>query len=329
MPFRIGPHDFCGGPWLAPLASVSSAPFRRICAEQGCEQAVTEMVACESLVRSIEKNAQRMMRARNERVLTVQLFGASPDTMAVAARIAIDRAGADIIDINMGCPVRKILTAGAGAALMKDPEQAATIVRSVARASSPVPVTVKIRAGWDNNINAVDIAKRVVDAGASGIAIHARTREQYHAGPAQWDVIAGVKNAVSVPVIGNGGIKTAIDASDMIEQTGCDAVMVGRGSLGNPWVFRSICEGREHKPTIAERFEVIRNHASLLIAHAGNYTGLREMRKHYGWYLRGLPGNSDVKKRLQILTTEKEVRVTLDQYENTLSALAPPTVCNQ
>jgi nifR3 family TIM-barrel protein len=318
MAFRIGPLSFDGAPWLAPLAAVSSAPFRQICLELGCGQAVTEMVSSEALVRDVQKIARRMTRAPGERVLIVQLFGGNPSVMARAAELAVEQVKADVVDINMGCPVRKVLGTGAGVALMRDPEHAAKVVEHVVRAIAPVPVTVKMRAGWDDEVNAVQVAVGVVQAGAQGLAVHGRTREQYHKGETRWDVIASVKQAVQVPVIGNGGVRSASDAKAMVEQTGCDAVMIGRASLGNPWVFRSVVQGRDEVPSVAERFGVIRQHVALQVAYAGEFLGVREMRKQLGWYLRGLPGSAMVRERLQVLRTEADVHEVLDAYEDAI-----------
>lgn len=318
MTFRIGPLTFDGAPWLAPLAAISSAPFRQICLELGCEQAVTEMVSSEALVRDVAKIARRMTRAAGERALVVQLFGGNPTVMARAAKLAVDSVQADVIDINMGCPVRKILGAGAGVALMRDPELAARIVDQVATAVSPVPVTVKMRAGWDGEVNAVQVAKRVVEAGAQGLAVHGRTREQFHKGDTRWDVIAAVKQAVNVPVIGNGGVRSAADAASMIDQTGCDAVMIGRGAMGNPWVFKSVLLGEEYVPGVEERFRIIRMHVELYVQYAGEESAAREVRKHLGWYLRGLPGSAMVRGRLQGMKRANDVIEGIEAYEQAL-----------
>lgn len=322
MSFSIGPLQIHGTGVLAPLASVSDAPFREICLDQGCALAVTEMVASEALVRNVSKIMDRMVRANGERVLVVQLFGADPGAMARAASVAVERSGADVIDINMGCPVRKILGVGAGAALMRDPERATAIVREIVRVCEPrVPVTVKMRAGWDEaSVNAEELAKRVQDAGAAAIALHARTKEQVHSGTSRWEVIAAVKAAVSIPVIGNGGVKTAADAASMMQRTGCDAVMIGRAALGNPWLFKSIELGREVEPTWEERFAVIRRHLELHVAFAGDVAAAREMRKHLGWYLRRLPGSAMVRASLQRMTTADHVRTALDAFEQALAS---------
>ncbi len=319
MSFRIGVLKFDGGAWLAPLAAVTSAPFRQICLAMGCEQAVTEMVASEALIRDVGKIARRMVRASNERRLMVQLFGGKPESMAQAAETTIERVQPDIIDINMGCPVKKILGVGAGVALMRDPERAAAIVEAVIQAVGPtLPVTVKMRAGWNDEVNAVKFAQCVVQAGAKAVAIHGRTREQYHRGDTRWDIIAEVKKTVGVPVIGNGGVGTAADARAMLDQTGCDAVMIGRGSLGNPWIFRSVVEGVDYVPSLRERFRVVRQHVDLYVQHAGDQATAREMRKHLGWYLRGLVGSAMVRRHLQNMRHAQDVHNVLDAYEDAL-----------
>lgn len=320
MAFCIGSLPFDGSAWLAPLASVTSAPFRQICLELACGQAVTEMVSSEALIRDVRKIARRMQRAQGEMTLVVQLFGALPEVMAGAAVLAVQQARADIIDINMGCPVRKILGTGAGVALMRDPDRAAAIVERVARAVGPsVPVTVKMRAGWNDEVNATTVARKVVEAGAQAITVHGRTREQYHTGETRWDVIAQVKQAVRVPVIGNGGVRGAEDAKAMREQTGCDAVMIGRAAMGNPWVFKSVAEDREHTPPIEERFRVLRRHVDLHLRYAGEHATAREMRKHLGWYLRGLRGSSMVRVKLQSLRSAQDIHDTLRQFEDMLA----------
>lgn len=315
MAFFIGPFAFDGGPWLAPLAATSNAAFRRICLDLGCEQAVTEMVSSEALVREVDKVGRRMRRAPGERRLVVQLFGADASVMARAAHIAVQVAGADIVDINMGCPVRKIVGVGAGVALMRDIALAERIVREVVEASSGRPVTVKMRAGWDDQRNAVEVARAVEQAGVKAIAVHARTREGFHTAKAQWDAISAVKQAVQVPVIGNGGVRCLEQAAQMIAQTGCDAVMIGRGALGNPWVFRKTLSGELYEPSVQERFSVIRRHLSLYEQDAGSELTAREMRKHLGWYLRGQRGSAMIRMEMQRMDNVEAMLQALDAYE--------------
>jgi nifR3 family TIM-barrel protein len=261
-----------------------------------------------------------MIRADNERVLVVQLFGARPQTMAEAATMAIDH-GADVVDINMGCPVKKIIRTGAGVALMRNPDQAARIVASVVKAvPSSVPVTVKMRAGWDDGVNAVQLARLVVEAGARLVTVHARTREQFHGGAADWSIIGEVKQAVAVPVIGNGGVRSPEDADAMIEQTGCDAVMIGRAAMGNPWIFRSIRAGTESPPTLAERFDVIVRHLDLHERACQTHARPIQMRKHLAWYLRGLAGSAFIRNELNHLETIEQMRQMVQRYHDALLA---------
>lgn len=302
------------------MAAVTNAPFRQLCREEGCAITVTEMVASEALVRGAGRTELRMERAPGERPLVVQLFGSNPDTMAEAARIAVDEAGADVVDVNMGCPVRKILGTGAGVMLMREPTRAAAIVRAMDRAvGSRAPVTAKIRAGWDDShVNAVEVAQALEDAGAAAISIHARTKEQVHGGEARWEIIGDVKKAVRVPVLGNGGVKNASDAKRMREVSGCDAVMIGRGAHGNPWLFRKLADGLDYTPTREERFRTIRRHFDLYMEWAGEAIAVREMRKHLAWYLRGMPGSATLRAELQRMTTGAYVRAAIDAYEDAL-----------
>ena len=319
MSFSIGPIELQGNAVLAPLAAVTSAPFREICLQHGCSYAVTEMIASEALVRDVPGAIVRMERAASERVLAVQLFGSDPRVMARAAELAV-RAGASIVDVNMGCPVRKILGCGAGVALMREPDKAEAIVRAmVAACASAAVVTVKMRAGWDDqSITAPALAKRLEDAGAAAVAVHARTRDQVHGGASRWEVIHQVKQSVRIPVIGNGGIKTEADARAMMEATGCDAVMIGRGALGNPWIFQSIARGVAQPPSIEQRFAVIRQHLALYVVHSGERKASLEIRKHLGWYLRGMPGSSAVRAQLQTMTSAERIEAVIGALEQSL-----------
>lgn len=320
MGLSIGSLAFDGAAVLAPLAAITSVPFRQICLEHGCSYAVTEMVASEALVRNVRAVITRMDRAPGERVLAVQLFGSDPQVMARAAALAVERAGAALIDINMGCPVRKILGCGAGVALMRDPDRAEAIVRAtVAACGEAAPVTVKMRAGWDDaNVNAPELARRVEGAGARAVTVHARTREQVHAGSSRWDVLREVKQVVSIPVIANGGIKSVDDATAVLGYTGCDAVMVGRGALGNPWIFEFMASGRTRQVPSAERFAVIRRHLALYVDYAGERAACLEMRKHLCWYLRGLPGSAMVRAQLQTMSSPEQIERVLGGFEAAL-----------
>jgi tRNA-dihydrouridine synthase B len=318
---QIGRIQIPGTGVLAPLAAITSAPFRQVCLEHGCALAVCEMVSAEALVRTGPAATRRLVRARGEPTLVVQLFGGDPAVMARAAAVAVEHAGAQIVDINMGCPVRKVLGCGAGVALMKEPARAEAVVRAVADAlGDAVPVSVKMRAGWDEaSINAVEVARRVEQAGACAVAVHARTREQVHAGPSMWGVIGEVKRAVRIPVVGNGGVRSAAAAVEMLSATGCDAVMVGRGALGNPWIFEGIRDGHDVTPSREQRFRVLRHHFELYVGYAGARLAALEMRKHLGWYLRGMPGSAMVRAKLQAMTGAEAVRDAIDAYELALA----------
>ncbi len=314
---HIGDIELSNDVSLAPMAAVTNAPFRALAKEMGCGLTVTEMVSSEALVRGKGGTDLRMERAPGEWPLSIQLFGCDAAVMAEAAAMVED-AGAEIVDVNMGCPVDKIAGRGGGVALMKEPASAAAIVAAMSRRVK-IPVTAKIRAGWDAaHVNAPEVARALEDAGAKAIAVHARTKEQVHAGEARWDVIARVKASVRVPVIGNGGIKTVADARAMKDATGCDGVMVARGAQGNPWIFRSILAGEERPPSRAERFHAVRRHLRHYVEHAGMRRAATEMRKHLCWYLRGLPGSAEIRNHLHRLDSEGEYLELLEGYEAAL-----------
>ena len=278
---------------LAPMASVADSAYRTLCRSFGASYVVSEMVSSKGLFYSDRKTAELCTVTDAERPMGIQLFGEDPEFMKNAVTL-IERFEADIIDINMGCPVPKVAGNGAGSALMKDPQKAEKIVRAVKSVSS-CPVTVKIRSGWDNDsINAVEFAKRMEAAGADAIAVHPRTRNQMYSGHSDWDIIRQVKQAVSVPVIGNGDVKSALDCKKMYDETGCDLVMIGRASYGNPWIFKSIEKYFETgeilpPPALKERIEVMLTHVRMIVKNLGEGQGMREARKNVAWYLKGLP----------------------------------------
>lgn len=292
---------------LAPMASVADRAYRLMAKKYGAAYVVGEMASAKGLCYSDRKTAELLECTPEERPMAVQLFGDDPAFMAQAVE-KVRAYQPDIIDINMGCPVPKVVNGGAGSALMKDPIRAAEIVRAVVSASE-VPVTVKIRKGWDDHsINAVEFAKRMEDAGAAAITVHGRTRQEYYGPPADWEVIAQVKQAVSVPVIGNGDVTDGKTAAEMYRQTGCDLVMVGRGSYGRPWVFREIrayLESGEELPPVSleERLAVMREHVELICRYNGEYGGMRIARKHAAWYLKGLRGAAAFRKDSSSLET--------------------------
>ncbi len=313
---QVGPHRI-GQTALAPMAAITNAPFRAICKAHGCGLTVTEMVSAEALVRNAKKTRVRMDRAAGEEILSVQLFGGTAAVMAEATRIAQD-AGADIVDVNMGCPVRKISGGGAGVALMREPARAAAIVEAMVRVAR-VPVTVKLRAGWDDSsVNAPDVARAVEQAGAALIAVHGRTRDQVHAGEARWEVIGAVKQAVRVPVLGNGGVRTVEDALRMKRVSGCDGVMIARGAQGNPWIFRGIAAGKEEAPSASERFAVMRRHLCLYVEQVGEARAVIEIRKHLCWYVATLPGSAAFREELHAANDRDALEALIDRYEESV-----------
>lgn len=302
------PHGLC----LAPLAGISDRSFRRLARKFGAEYTVSEMVSAKALcyeqlckrppTDARIRTAPLAAVMRDEAPMGVQLFGAEPEFMAEAARLlesgeylgACGEIPPSVIDVNMGCPMAKIVGNGEGSALMREPERAAAIVKAM-REAVKIPITVKFRAGWDaEHINAPEFAKRMEDAGASMICIHGRTREQMYAPGADWKIIRAVKEAVKIPVVGNGDIFTAEDAERMLRETGCDGVMIARGARGNPWIFSEIrarMEGKEfHAPTLEERLAVALEHAKDLVREKGERTGIAESRKHMAWYLHDIRG---------------------------------------
>lgn len=305
------------GLMLAPMAGVSDRAFRAVCKDAGAEYTVSEMVSAKALcyeqlarAGAPAKTAVLTDVTAGEKPIAVQLFGSEPEFLARAAALIGEgtyrgRAGsglADAIDINMGCPVHKVVSNGEGSALMKDPAAAAAIVRAVCAATS-LPVTVKIRAGWDRaHINAPQMAKYLEDAGASMICVHARTREQMYEPGIDLSVIARVKEAVRIPVVGNGDIRTGADALKMFRETGCDGVMIGRGALGNPWIFTEIaaaCKGVPYTPpSMREKMQVALRQVRAMVAQKGEHTGVAEGRKHLAWYIRDLPGAAALRNRV-------------------------------
>ena len=281
---------------LGPMAGVTDLPFRLLCKEQGAGLLCMEMVSAKAIMYK-NRNTQSLLEIDpRENPVSLQLFGSDPDIISNIAH-EIEERPFDLLDINMGCPVPKIVNNGEGSALMKNPKLAGEIIRKTVKAINK-PVTVKIRKGFDDDhVNAVEMAKIAEDAGAAAVAVHGRTREQFYSGKADWDIIRQVKEAVSIPVIGNGDLLTAEDVIAMEKQTGCDGFMIARGAQGNPWIFKQILhyfETGKHlpKPSIEEVTQMILRHARMMLEFKGEYIGIREIRKHAAWYTAGYPNSA-------------------------------------
>ena len=306
--------------FLAPMAGVTDLPFRLICKELGCGLLYTEMINAKALCYD-DKNTKKMLNILDEEhPVAVQIFGSEPEFMGKAAQILNDYPN-EILDINMGCPAPKVVKNGDGSALMRNPKLAGQVLDQVVK-NSKKPVTLKIRKGWDDNsINALEIAKIAEDCGICAITIHGRTREQYYSGQADWDIIGEVKSQISIPVIGNGDVTSVEDAIKIKDHTGCDAIMIGRGAQGNPWIFKRIDHYMNtgqllDQPSKDEKIDVAIKHMGLAIKEHGEYVAVREMRKHIGWYLKGMKNSARFRDQINHMETAKEVIETLNQYRN-------------
>lgn len=302
---------------LAPMAGVTDLPFRLLCSQQGVGLIGMEMVSAKAIMYK-NKNTEKLLEIHPEEgPVSLQLFGSDPEIISRIAKQIEDRPFS-ILDINMGCPVPKIVNNGEGSALMKNPRLVGEIVRKTVKAINK-PVTVKIRKGFDDDhVNAVEIAKIVEDAGGAAIGIHGRTREQYYSGKADWEIIARVKEAVSIPVLGNGDVTDAESAVRMMKETGCDGVMIARAARGNPWIFKRILSKLETgeecpEPTMEERRDTILKHARLQTEYKGEYTAVREMRKHIGWYTTGLPHSARLRQKLNEMETMEELQEAVER----------------
>lgn len=305
--------------FLAPMAGVTDLVYRKICRDYGADMVYTEMVSSNGLYYNDEKSISMLETQVTERPVALQIFGNEPEIMAsVVERYINGLEHVDIVDINMGCPAPKIVNNGNGSALMKNPILAGKIIEAVAKQSKK-PVTVKIRKGWDDTqINAVEFAKILEESGAEAITVHGRTRDQFYAGKADWDIIGEVKAAVKIPVIGNGDIFSAEDGLEMLAKTGCDAIMIGRGCQGNPWLFKQIKQGLSQElirvPSASEKIDLAISHLEKLAAYKGERCAVKEMRKHMGWYIKGLKNATEIRRIINTLNTKSEVAEVLKQY---------------
>lgn len=301
---------------LAPMAGVSDLPFRLLCHEQGAGLVCMEMVSAKAIWHN-NKNTDSLMDIHpDEGYASLQLFGSDPVILSEMAKRIEDRPHA-FLDLNMGCPVPKVVNNGEGSALMKNPGLVEQILTSLVKATRK-PVTVKIRKGFDDDhVNAVEIAKIAENCGVAAVAVHGRTREQYYSGQADWDIIARVKEAVSIPVLGNGDVDSPEKAKRLLEQTGCDGVLVGRAARGNPWIFREINRYLEDgtllpRPDNAEKKETVLRHAALQLEYKGEYIGVREMRKHLSWYTTGMPGSARFRREINTMTTMENLTESVE-----------------
>lgn len=319
--FQIGNIKIKNNVVLAPMAGISNSAYRTIIKEMGCGLIYAEMVSDKAITYGSSKTIDMLYMSDFERPINQQIFGSDKESFVTAAKFIYEHMKPDLIDINMGCPVPKVaVRAQAGSALLKDPDKVYDIVKAVVEAV-PIPVTVKIRSGWDSNsINAVEVAKKIEAAGASAIAVHGRTRAQGYSGKADWNIIKQVKEAVTIPVIGNGDIRSCYDAKKMLDETGCDAVMIGRGVIGNPWLIKECVDylekGIEPTPiTFEDKIEMIKKHLSLIEKTKDTKRALLEIRSHAAWYLKGIPGGAKIKNEIFKAKSTKEIIDILDNYK--------------
>lgn len=315
---KIGNVQLDNEVFLSPMAGVTDLPFRTICKEKGCGMLYTEMINAKALSYDDENTKKMLNMPDDGHPVAIQIFGSDPEFMGKAASI-LNKYPNQILDINMGCPAPKVVKNGDGSALMKNPELAARVLSAVVK-NSDKPVTLKIRKGWDDTcVNAVEIAKIAEECGISAVAVHGRTREQFYSGKADWDIIRDIKEAINIPVIGNGDVFEVQDAVNMLEKTKCDAIMIGRGSQGNPWIFNRINHYMKTgeilpEPTLEEKMNTAIKHMNLAVEEHGEYVAVREMRKHIGWYLKGLKNSARYRDQINKITDYKEVIAMLEEY---------------
>lgn len=322
MKWKIGNVEIKNQVVFAPMAGVSNISYRQIIKEMGVGLIYSEMISTMGIVYNGKKTIDLINFSENERPISIQIFGSDLKSFVEAAKYIEENFHPDIIDINMGCPVPKVaIKSQAGSALLKDPDKIYEIVKAVVN-STNTPITVKIRSGWDDkHINAVEVAQKIESAGASAIAIHARTRSQGYSGSANWNIIKEVKQSVKIPVIGNGDITSPELAKQMLNETGCDAIMVGRATLGNPWIIKEIVHYLDTnellpKPTKIERIEMIKTHYNLLKKYSNTTHALLEIRTHALWYLKGIPGTKEIKTKICQAKTEEEFMNIIKELKN-------------
>ena len=324
MEWKIGNVTIHDQVVLAPMAGICNSAFRRICKEMGCGLIYAEMVSDKAITFQNQKTLDMLYMTEEERPIVQQIFGSDKDSFVEAAKTIYEKMRPDIIDINMGCPVPKVaVRAQAGSALLKDLDKIYEIVSAVVKAV-PIPVTVKIRSGWDqNHINAVEVAKVIEKAGASAICVHPRTRSQGYSGKADWSIIKAVKDCVLIPVIGNGDVKTPEDAKRMLDETGCDAVMIGRGVLGNPWLIKNTVSyldtgSYDNDITVDDKIEMILHHLDYLSHLKNEHIATLEIRNHIGWYLKGVPGGTVVKNKIYQTSNIRDIISILSTFKEEL-----------
>ena len=320
MRLKIGNIELPHGLILAPMAGVTDLPFRLLCKEQGCEMFYTEMVSAKALYYGNKNTEPLLATDERERPVSVQIFGSEPELMGEMAKKLEEKGCFDAIDINMGCPVPKIVNNGEGSALMKDPKLAGRIIKAVSSSVS-IPLTVKFRKGFtEDTQNAVEFAQIAQENGAAAVAVHGRTREQYYSGTADWSMIRKVKEAVSIPVIGNGDVFEPEDAIRLYEETGCDGIMIARGAKGNPWLFKRIVHYMDTnellpKPELSEVIAMILRHGEMMVQFKGEYIGIREMRKHVAWYTVGYPASSKLRNLVNQVETLEQLKQLMNDYQ--------------